>query len=84
MDAIHLQIAITDADAIPSSGLSFYYSSVADVATAAVFSATTVLTADVDAIPSSGSCYFFAAVATATLLAAAADANPVTFSFHHV
>ena len=49
---------------------------------APAFLAITDLTADVKA--SSGSCYFLAAAATATLLAVAADANPVTFSFHHV
>ena len=46
------------------------------------FSAITDPTADVKT--SSGSCYFLASAATATLLAADADANPVTFSFHHV
>ncbi len=49
---------------------------------AMAFLATTGLTADATA--SSGYCYFFASVATAILLAVAADANFVTFSFHHV
>lgn len=83
MDAIHLQIPTTDAD-VPLSGLSFYYLFAADAATVWVFSATTDLTAAADATALSGSCYFFAAAATVTPSVAAADANPVTFSFHHV
>lgn len=81
MDA-HLQIPITDVDVTPLSGLSFYFSSAADAVMAAAFLATAALTADATAL--FGSCYFSAAAATATLLAAAVDANSVTFSFHHV
>ncbi len=81
MDAVHLQILITDADATLSSGLLFYFASAAaDAAMEAAFSATTVTA---DAIAGSGSCYFSSAAAT---MAAPvdADANPITFSFHHV
>lgn len=51
---------ITDADAIPSFGLLFYFSAVADVVTEAVC-LTEIPTADADAT-SSSFFYFFSAV----------------------
>ncbi len=79
MDVAHLQLLITDADAVPLSGLSFYFPAVAETTVVEIMDSLAEITT-ADAKASSGFYYCFAAVAETT----AADANFLTDSFHHI